>query len=530
MNEKIAARDYEAARARVALLEEKYPDLIRQKLVNLDRIGGLRKRTVERVNSGAAKVEMGDFSKRFAFAGPVKSADEKGLAAGIRKAWGELTREETTNFYRKAAAPDSAEDFLGVAAYLVEGTASDRDYDEALDALGKAKKLNADVAGELKYVETLRRAAKEHAEAVEKGRQIATAEAPSTQRTEKTGTADERRSTPTQEKGKEPSAPSAVKSYDDIYVATAATGEKIPHPLSPKTYKMMYQGKRIDVPEGMVYVPAGEFLMGENESEHKVYLDAYFIGKYEVTNAEWKAFVEAAKFTPPNHWKGGEIPEGKDNHPVVYVSWEDAQKYCEWVNKGKGSGFGVQGSEVRLPTEAQWEKAARGPKAFIYPWGNNWDPRNCNWQGTWVGRYGLRFDPNDGVASDLWEAFTKSDKYTKEIVPGGGMTMPIGSFQKNKSFYGCYDMAGNVREWCWDWFKTDYYRLKDAKRNPQGPDEEDAEEVDFSGAKRKARVVRGGAWNYNATNCRAAYRYRYTPSSRNYNYGFRVVCGVTVGR
>jgi formylglycine-generating enzyme required for sulfatase activity len=147
-----------------------------------------------------------------------------------------------------------------------------------------------------------------------------------------------------------------------VCVATAATGDsprgeagKIPHPLSKKTTKIIYQGKRIEIPEGMLYVPAGKFKMGEGESEHEVYLDAYFIGKYEVTNAEWKAFVDATALTPPQHWKGGEIPQGKENHPVVYVSWEDIQKYCEWVSTETGR-------KVALPTEAQWEKAARGPK------------------------------------------------------------------------------------------------------------------------------------------------------------------------
>jgi formylglycine-generating enzyme required for sulfatase activity len=99
--------------------------------------------------------------------------------------------------------------------------------------------------------------------------------------------------------------------------------------------------------------------MGEGESEHKVYLDAYFIGKYEVTNAEWKAFTDATGFHPlPPYWRDGKAPNGKENHPVVWVSWEDVQKYCEWVSKGSGR-------EAKLPTEAQWEKAARGPEGFI---------------------------------------------------------------------------------------------------------------------------------------------------------------------
>jgi formylglycine-generating enzyme required for sulfatase activity len=156
--------------------------------------------------------------------------------------------------------------------------------------------------------------------------------------------------------------------WDDVYVTQATTGEKIPHPLSRKTYKQtLADGTTVDVPEGMVYVPAGEFTMGENESEHKVYLDAYFIGKYEVTNAEWKVFCDFTNFEPlPAHWKDGKIPQSRENHPVVYVSWEDIQKYCEWASAQTGR-------KVALPTEAQWEKAARGPNGYVYPWGNMWD-------------------------------------------------------------------------------------------------------------------------------------------------------------
>ena len=169
----------------------------------------------------------------------------------------------------------------------------------------------------------------------------------------------------------------------------------------------------------------------------------------------------------------------------------------------------------------------------MYPWGNDWDPKNCNWQGTWVGKYGLKFYPNEGVPTPEWEKFTNSEKFTKEIVGElGGMTLPVGSLPKGKSPYGCYDMAGNADEWCADWLKTDYYKLKDAKRNvaptatknPEGPSEDDAEECDFSGKKCKARVLRGGSWNFNPGSCRTVARHRYYPSYRsgNYYYGLRV--------
>jgi formylglycine-generating enzyme required for sulfatase activity len=307
--------------------------------------------------------------------------------------------------------------------------------------------------------------------------------------------------------------PSAVGAFDNAYVTTAATGEKIPHPLSKKTYAIEYQGQKIEVPEGMVYVPAGTFTMGEGESEHRVYLDAYFIGKYEVTNAEWKVFVDLAGFEHlPPHWKDGKIPAGKENHPVVSVSWEDAQKYCEFVSR-------LTKRDVRLPTEAQWEKAARGPEDYKYPWGNQWDKNLCN-NGWLLAQFGFRLYDEGEDWDKKYKQWSDSER-GKEMIALGGNTMPVGSFPKGRCFYGCYDIAGNVYEWCGDWFKTDYYRLKDARKNPQGPSEEQAEECDFTGKKMKARVLRGGSWHDGSGPCRTVNRVRYYPSYRV--YGFRVV-------
>jgi formylglycine-generating enzyme required for sulfatase activity len=137
----------------------------------------------------------------------------------------------------------------------------------------------------------------------------------------------------------------------------------------------------------------------------------------------------------------------------------------------------------------------------------------------------LGFRPND--KGDDWnkryDEWQKSDK-AKEINAAGGNTTPVGSFPKGKCFYGCYDMAGNASEWCLDWFITNYYKLKDAKRNPQGPNEEQAEEFDFSGKKSKARALRGGRWNLGSVACRTVFRSRFDPSYRGAGlYGFRVV-------
>jgi formylglycine-generating enzyme required for sulfatase activity len=323
-----------------------------------------------------------------------------------------------------------------------------------------------------------------------------------------------------------------VSAWDDAYVATAGTGEKIPHPLSRKTLaSALPDGTSVNVPEGMVYIPAGEFTMGEGDKPphgpaHSVYLDAYFIGKYEVTNAEWKAFTEATGFARlPSHWMGGQIPEGKENHPVVCVSWEDAQKYCDWI--------GTQaGRQVRLPTEAQWEKAASwDPMNRLknaYPWGNQWDKELCN-NGWLLAKFGFR--PKD-EGPDWWKSLHEwIDSQTgKEINDKGGNTLPVGSFPQGRSAYGCYDMAGNASEWCWDWYRSRYYRMKSALRNPEGPDEQDAEEVDSFGLKGKARVFRGGCWINPSGVLRGIWRHYYCPSSSYKNYcGFRVAVSAREG-
>jgi formylglycine-generating enzyme required for sulfatase activity len=139
----------------------------------------------------------------------------------------------------------------------------------------------------------------------------------------------------------------------------------------------------------------------------------------------------------------------------------------------------------------------------------------------------LGFRPNDELDDwkKKWVQWQKSD-IGEEIIAAGGNTTPVGSFPKGESFYGCYDMAGNVYEWCQDWFMGDYYKLKDAKRNPEGPTEEQAEEVDFSGKgdKIKARVLRGGSWcSPFSGGCRPVVRHRAHSSRRFYNHGFRVV-------
>jgi iron(II)-dependent oxidoreductase len=140
-----------------------------------------------------------------------------------------------------------------------------------------------------------------------------------------------------------------------------------------------------------------------------------------------------------------------------------------------------------------------------------------------MAQFGFRPNDESDDWTKKWKEWEKSDK-GKEIISAGGNTTPVGSSPKGKCFYGCYDMAGNAYEWCADWFMTNYLKLKDAKRNPEGPTEEQAEEKDFSGKKSKARLLRGGCWSRHSGFCRTVGRvFLAHPSYRYSDYGFRVV-------
>jgi len=221
----------------------------------------------------------------------------------------------------------------------------------------------------------------------------------------------------------------------------------------------------------MVYVPAGEFIMGSHQRSneqpvHAVYLDAFYIDKTEATNAQYRACVEAGLCRAPTICDWGEPTyedPSKIDHPVVCVSWNDAKAYCEWAGK-------------RLPTEAEWEKAARGTDGRTYPWGEGIDCDRAQYSGC------------------------------------GGQTVPVGSKPKGGSPYGALDMAGNVWEWVADWYDSGYYS-RSPERNPLGPD---------SG---ELRVLRGGSWVYIPTSVRCAIRDWYIPDKRSSGVGFRCVRG-----
>jgi len=217
-------------------------------------------------------------------------------------------------------------------------------------------------------------------------------------------------------------------------------------------------------------VPAGEFWMGSDDNDknasecekpqHKVYLDEYWIGKYPVTNAQYQAYVKA------NGRIDWSSERGKKRHPAKNMEWKEAVGFCEWASQ-------VSGRVVRLPTEAEWEKAARGTDRRMYPWGNE--------------------EPDNSRAN--FHVLFKG-------------TTPVGQFSpQGDSPCGCADMAGNVWEWVQDWFDEDYYRSQDRFVNPLGPN---------TG---KWKVLRGGSWVYEY-GLRTAYRGANSPRGHG-AFGFR---------
>ena len=254
-------------------------------------------------------------------------------------------------------------------------------------------------------------------------------------------------------------------------------------------------------PEGMVLIPAGTFQMGSEDAGadkteqpvHTVHLDAFYMDIYEVTNAQYKAFVDANPLWQKDNiderfnlvgrylhlWDGNTYPSGKANHPVTHVSWYAAMAYAQWVGK-------------RLPTEAEWEYAARGGLAGKkYPWGDTISAADAN--------YGLNV----------------------------GDTTPVGQYAANG--YGLYDMAGNVWEWCLDAYDADFYAASHNSRNPLAGAAiiKEILETFTSIPTDPSRVLRGGSWFAVARFLRVADRGRISPAFTYDVIGFRCARAVT---
>jgi formylglycine-generating enzyme required for sulfatase activity len=221
----------------------------------------------------------------------------------------------------------------------------------------------------------------------------------------------------------------------------------------------------------MVQVPAGTFIMGrdaatEDEApQRNVYLDTFWIDRNEATNADFQAFCDSTRRLLPNNpmWDDNYFLENPDK-PVLNITWRQARDYCEWQGK-------------RLPTEAQWEKAARGTEGLLYPWGNEYSAERAN--------------------------ITGNDAHRR--------TAPVGAFPLGASPYGVNDMAGNVWEWCLDWYGEFYYKNAPLK-NPPGPEEKSA-----------WRVVRGGAFSSPPDDVMTTNRSKNKPDQPLHHIGCRCV-------
>lgn len=266
----------------------------------------------------------------------------------------------------------------------------------------------------------------------------------------------------------EPATPTPDKSPTQ----ETATAEETATPQADAIYPLptIVSEERGSTGAWMVFVPAGEFTIGtdaggdDEKPAHQVHLDAFWIDQYEVTNTQYRECSEAGTCQPPSESGSSSRDSYYDNsdyddYPVIFVSWRDAWTFCEWAGK-------------RLPTEAEWESAARGPQARRYPWGNEFEQTRLN---------------------------------SNQV---NGDTTQVGDYPDGASVYGALDMAGNVWEWVADWFGAKYYE-NSPHDNPTGPE---------SGG---SRELRGGAWDADEFFVRMTHRGDRAPKERNYNIGFR---------
>ena len=245
------------------------------------------------------------------------------------------------------------------------------------------------------------------------------------------------------------------------------------------------------VPENMALVNAGGFTRGTDKTRNDVfndeapakmiYLSSYYMDKFEVSNAEYTEFLIATDHPAPAYWDHHQLNQAIQ--PVTGVNWFDANAYCHWSNK-------------RLPTEAEWEKAARGPAGSTYPWGNNLDYSKAN--------------------------FAKGKSGQRDV------TASVDAYPEGKSYYGVYNMAGNVFEWVQDWYDSDYYTTGKEVKNPKGPQLG----IEFGVSKTnpnlettlKKKVIRGGSWFAPAQSITTTHRFWNDPMNNSYGVGLGFRC------
>ena len=249
---------------------------------------------------------------------------------------------------------------------------------------------------------------------------------------------------------------------DDLREKFAALGEAAEE---PNTLRLSFE---------WCPVPAGPFLMGSTSADrrhaadelpqHQQVLPGYNISRYPVTNAQYAAFIFDSGHRPPPQWQSGLFPPGRDDHPVAYVSWHDAVAFCRWTAE-------LTGETIRLPTEAEWEKAARGQEARIFPWGDRWNADACN---------------GDSAVGPA----------------------PVGKYAGGSSPYDVCNMVGSIHEWTSSIYRPYPYDAGDGREDMESDE---------------PRVMRGGAWYGAVRSLRCAARGKLRPHYRYYYVGFRVV-------
>ena len=250
-----------------------------------------------------------------------------------------------------------------------------------------------------------------------------------------------------------------VSHSNDFLVRPAPPGSAAPHSASASPARDAL----------MVLIPGGEFAMGDDRGQddeqpvHRVTLNTFYLDAYEVTVSRYTEFLHAQNPDPPFKWHEADL--GAHAHkPVIGVNWYDARDYCRWVGK-------------RLPTEAEWEFAARGSEGRIYPWGNAHPTKG-----------------HTNAGQTKWRGYDTLST--------------VGQLALGKTPDGIYDLAGNLWEWVADWYDASYYRFT-PRDNPSGP------------SAGPLRSLRGGAWNNDSTAIRSANRAGYAPDARRNDVGFR---------